>query len=118
MPQEPIYEAEPVRGDSYSYEATEPEEPLYEAAPEDPRQSAPGGATGNSAEAMFDYQAGERNLRLLRSCLLLLRYRVHPSREDVLENPYKLWMYEVWVGVKLVAQFCRKDITSVHLMRE
>ena len=58
-PEEEIYEAEPVVVDSY--EATEP---LYEAAPEDPRQSAPGGATGNTAEAMFDYQAGERNCEM------------------------------------------------------
>ena len=47
--EEPIYEAEPKRVQS-QYEP-EAEEPLYEPAP--------GGASGNTAVALYDYEAGE-----------------------------------------------------------
>ena len=37
----------------------ETEEPLYEPTPTDSQQPAPGGASENTAVALYDYQAGE-----------------------------------------------------------
>ena len=50
-----IYEAEPGRVSPQH----ETEEPLYEPTPTDSQQPAPGGASENTAVALYDYQAGE-----------------------------------------------------------
>ena len=54
-PEDAIYEAEPGRVSAQH----DTEEPLYEPTPTDSQPPAPGGASENTAVALYDYQAGE-----------------------------------------------------------